>query len=160
MRIQRIALAMVLSGVLAAFAVGSSNKGAVDHKSIIETCKALMHSILTDLKVVVAYVKGRSNDTALVARAANVISAKADTIPAAFEAEVHIDNAGVLKTSATPLIWSNWPEFTASAANLKASADELAKGASKGDWKAIEAGFEAIEQNCGACHKRFRAKKS
>ena len=78
-----------------------------------------MQSILTDLKVVVAYIQGKSDDTALVATAAQGISAKASSIPDAFRAEVHAGNSGAVKTGAAPLIWSQWNGFSQAAANLK-----------------------------------------
>ncbi|MGZ0187699.1 MAG: c-type cytochrome [Alphaproteobacteria bacterium] len=157
MRFQKLAIVLMAVGLLAACATENS---PADPKASIEARKDLMHSILADLKVVVAYIKGKNDDAGLVANAAKGISAKASKIPEVFKAKVHVGNAGALKTTAKPLIWSNWGDFTQAASNLKASADGLANGAATGDWKAIEAGFEAVEKSCGACHKSFRVKKA
>lgn len=159
MRFYKSAIVLVTVGLLTACASDSAKTSAKNPQATVDARKALMQSILTDLKVVVAYIQGKSDDTALVAKAAQGISAKASSIPEAFRAEVHAGNSGAVKTRAVPLIWSQWNDFSQAAVNLKQSSDALSKGAAAGDWKAIEAGFEAVEKSCGACHKQFRAKK-
>ena len=89
MRFYKSAIVLVTVGLLTACTSDSAKTSAENPQATVDARKALMQSILTDLKVVVAYIQGKNDDTALVAKAANGISAKASSIPDAFRAEVH-----------------------------------------------------------------------
>ena len=64
-----------------------------------------------------------------------------------------------LKTEALPVIWEDFAEFEALAANAEASSARLAEVAGGGDEAAAREAFGAMVDDCRACHDRFRVKR-
>jgi len=152
MRIGTIAAAAALAAATLAGAA-MANPG-------VESRQALMKSIVGHTKAIGGYVKGQNAETpADVAKRAASIAADAARIGGAFGDQVHTDNAGDVKTTASSAIWMKWDEFEATAKSLEMSAIELAGAAAGGDKAAIGAAFGGMTKNCGACHKPFRVKK-
>ena len=67
MRFYKSAIVLVTVGLLTACTSDSAKTSAENPHATVDARKALMQSILTDLKVVVAYIQGKNDDTALVA---------------------------------------------------------------------------------------------
>lgn len=148
--IKLAAAAVVLFGATAA----TANQGVEDRKE-------LMQSIVKNVKAIGGVVKGESQETAAdVSRRASEIKAAAADIEGAFGDRVHVQNAGDVKTTASPAIWPQWAKFVEIANDLEARAGELASAADGGDMDAIKGGFSAMTKTCGACHKPFRIKKN
>jgi len=63
------------------------------------------------------------------------------------------------KTKATAAIWDKSDDFANAAKKLSKSAGELAAAAKAKDEAAVPVKVKAMGDNCGACHKVFRAEK-
>ncbi len=61
-------------------------------------------------------------------------------------------------TKALPEIWSDRAGFEKIALGLGAAANKLAEFAKAGDAEAVAADAKALGEQCGACHKAYRAK--
>jgi cytochrome c556 len=61
-------------------------------------------------------------------------------------------------TKALPEIWSDRAGFEKIAAAAGAAATKLAEAAKAGDADTVAAQFKALGEQCGACHKGYRAK--
>jgi len=150
---------MRLGVIVAAIAVLATASAAYANSGV-DARKALMKSIGGNVKGVAGYVKGENAETpADVAKRAAAIKADAGKIADAFGDKIHVENAGDVKTTASPAIWEKWSEFTDTASNLASAAGGLEMAAAGGDKAAITAAFGAMTKNCGACHKPFRVKK-
>lgn len=148
------AIALATFGAVAGGHAKSSGDPGVDAR------QALMKEIGGGLKTIKGYVSGESGDAAAVAAAAKSIAVASSRIDGAFNDEIHVENAGAVKTTASPAIWRKRDEFNKIAGDMEAAALALAATASAGgDSDAIRAGFGAVAKNCGACHKPFRVKK-
>jgi cytochrome c556 len=63
------------------------------------------------------------------------------------------------KTKATAAIWDKSDDFANAAKKLSKSAGELVAAAKAKDEAAVPVKVKAMGDNCGACHKAFRAEK-
>jgi cytochrome c556 len=63
------------------------------------------------------------------------------------------------KTKATAAIWDKSDDFAKAAKNLSKAAGELVAAAKAKDEAAVPVKVKAMGDNCGACHKAFRAEK-
>ena len=149
-------------GVILLGAAGAANAGghakSSGHPGVDER-QALMKEIGGSMKTIKGFVTGEGGTAGDVAAAASAMSAAAGKIDGVFNDEIHVENAGDVKTTASPAIWQKRDEFKAVAASLEADASALAATAVAGDNDAIRAGFGKMAKNCGACHKPFRVKK-
>lgn len=141
-----IAAVMVASGAMA-------NPG-------VEARQALMKSIVGNVKAIAGVVKGQSDESLSdVARRAGEIETAADKMGGVFGDRVHVDNAGGVRTTASPAIWDRWAEFFNAGVNLEAAAVSLQTAAASGNMDAVKGAFGGMTKTCGACHKPFRIKK-
>jgi cytochrome c556 len=62
-------------------------------------------------------------------------------------------------TNASPEIWKNMDDFKALAAKLVTDAKAAETAAADG-IDAFKAAFDTVGQDCGACHTKYRLKKS
>lgn len=148
------AIALATFGAVAGGHAKSSGDPGVDAR------QALMKEIGGHLKAIKGYVTGESGDAATVEAAAKSIAVAAARIDGLFNDEIHVENAGDVKTTASPAIWQKRDEFNKIADDMEAAAMALAAtAAAGGDDEAVRAGFGAVAKNCGACHKPFRVKK-
>jgi cytochrome c556 len=85
---------------------------------------------------------------------AKAISRWAGLIPAVFP--VGSDQGG--NTKALAEIWSDRPGFEKNAAAMGAAADRLAVAAKAGDADAAAVEAKALGEQCGGCHRHYRAK--
>lgn len=163
MTIRSFARTAIVSACFAGIAMAAQAGGHAKTESSghpgVDARKAVMKDIGGNLKKVKSFVAGEGGDAAMVASAAASIAASAAEIQYIFDDQVHVDNAGDVKTTASADIWSKWDEFKTTAADLETAAVALAAAAASGDANAIKAGFGATAKNCGACHKPFRVKK-
>ena len=90
-------------------------------------------------------------DAAAAATAMNEIATDMETFPSLFPPGS--DKAP--KTTASPDIFASMDDFKALAAKLGADAKAAATAATNGP-EAFAAAFDAIDQDCGACHRKFR----
>ena len=63
------------------------------------------------------------------------------------------------KTKAKPEIWEKSEDFGKAAKNLGKAASELASAAKAGNDADVGVKVKALGDQCGACHKAFRAEK-
>ena len=107
--------------------------------------------------VAVGMIKGSIPfDPVVAAAAAKSIADDNATFPDLFPVGSDKDE-GDTKTKAAPAIWTNNADFRAISAKMVKDATAAAAAAGKGQ-EAFAAAFEAIGQNCGACHKTYRIK--
>jgi cytochrome c556 len=85
---------------------------------------------------------------------AKAIARWAATIPVLFPAGT--EKGG--DTRALPEIWSDRAGFEKIAAAAGAAATKLAEAAKASDADAVAVQFKALGEQCGACHKGYRAK--
>jgi cytochrome c556 len=95
-------------------------------------------------------IKGNRNLGSLAADARE-IAAVADRIPAWFP-----PGSTQTPTEAAPAIWTNFADFQAKSAALKAEADALAAIAPAGDPAPIAAQFRTLVAACKSCHEKYR----
>lgn len=98
-------------------------------------------------------IKGNRNLASLAADAREIASL-ADKMPGWFP-----PGSTQSPTEAAAEIWTDFADFTAKAAALKAEADALAALAPIGDPAPIAAQFRTLAGACKACHERYRVKK-
>lgn len=148
-------LGVIVAGVAAVMISGAAmaNPG-------VESRQALMKSIVGNVKAIAGVVKGQSTETmADVARRAGEIQTDADNMGGVFGDRIHVENAGDVKTTASPAIWEEWSNFFKSSQDLEAAAGGLQTAAASGDMGAVKSAFGAMTKTCGACHKPYRVKK-
>lgn len=145
--------------ILASAAAFSMVAGAAVANGGVEARQELMKSIAGNTKTIGAFVKGGKGSAADVEASAAAISADAKKIGAMFGDQIHVENAGDVKTTASPAIWQKWDGFVAIANDLDSAASALSAAAATGDADAIKAGFGPMVKTCGACHKPYRVKK-
>jgi cytochrome c556 len=100
----------------------------------------------------------------------SVVAAKGDVKPLAVPASAIAKWAAVIptmfpkgsetggNTKALPEIWSDPAGFQKIALALGSAATRLAADAKEGDAAAVAADTKALGEQCGACHKTYRAK--
>src|SRR6201986_5466181 len=100
----------------------------------------------------------------------SVVAAKGDVKPLEVPASAIAKWAAVIptmfpkgtetggNTKALPEIWSDQAGFQQIALALGSAATKLATDAKAGDAEALAADTKALGEQCGACHKAFRAK--
>ena len=125
----------------------------------VEARQELMKSIGGNTKAIGGIVKGGPGEASEVATRAAAIAASAAMIGGKFGDQVHVENAGDVKTTASPAIWMKWDEFVKAGTDLETAAKALETTAAGGDMAAIGAAFGAMTKTCGACHTPFRVKK-
>lgn len=144
------------AGLALAAQAGSHSSG---HPGV-DARKAVMKDLGGSLNTVKAFVQGKRSDAGEVAAAAAAMAASAAEVQYVFGDQIHVANAGDVKTTATADIWSKWGEFKQIGDDLQAAAGQLAAAAASGNANAVKAAFGAAAKNCGACHKPFRQKKN
>ncbi|MFN4087501.1 MAG: c-type cytochrome [Alphaproteobacteria bacterium] len=151
--------AAAMAALLAIGVGAAATATAQDGAEAVKSRQALMKEIGANMKGVGDVVKGASGETLDdLKRRAGEISAAAGKIPAAFDAEVHTDNAPAgVETTAMPAIWTDRAKFEEAAKALEAAAATLAGAA---DMDGARAAFPDVGRSCGACHNAFRQKKS
>lgn len=94
-------------------------------------------------------------DLTTVAARPLVVVDFARKIPTVFPAGT--DNTGPNKTRALPAIWQNKANFDTIAATLAGEADKLGAALKANDKTAATAAFAAMTNQCGVCHRAYRA---
>lgn len=89
-------------------------------------------------------------DAAAAATAMNEIATDMETFPSLFP-----PGSDTGKTTASSDIFANTDDFKALAAKLGADAKAAATAAASGP-EAFAAAFDAIDQDCGGCHRKYR----
>ncbi|CAO3417688.1 c-type cytochrome [Azospirillum endophyticum] len=136
--------------VLAASAALMLTGGAALAQDVIQTRKAGFD----DFKKAVGEIKDAvgKGDLAAVGPVTDRIDAFAARIPSLFP-----QGSDKGKTAAREVIWANFPDFTAKAQDLQASAKALKIAAASGDKAATGKAFGAMADSCKACHQRYRS---
>jgi cytochrome c556 len=99
----------------------------------------------------------------------SVVAAKGDVKPLEVPAKAIAKWAAVIptmfpagsdkgETKALPAIWSDQAGFQKIATGLGEAATKLATDAKAGDADLVAADAKALGEQCGACHKTYRAK--
>ena len=135
----------------------SGSARADDAQTAIDTRRATMKEIGSEMKAMYAVVDANSGDLADMEKRAQVVQADAAKIPTLFPAGTSIADMPD-KTHALPAIWQNMDAFKAAASNLETQAGKLADAAKSGNMSAFAAQFETTGKACGNCHTDFRAK--
>ena len=147
-------------GIIAAGVAAIMIAGSAHANPGVEARQALMKSIVGNVKAIGAVVKGQSTESmADVARRAGEIKVDADNMAGVFGDQVHVENAGDVRTTASPAIWENWSDFFKLGQDMEAAAATLQATAAGGDMDAVKGAFGAMTKTCGACHKPYRIKK-
>ena len=145
------------------FAVAGDCAGrhcSVAQQDPIAARKALMKANAEQAKIAVAMIKGEASfDLDKVHKVFATFEDASAKAPALFP-ENSIDEATADDPfSASPKIWQNLEDFKARLAKL--GNDAKAADASVKDLDSFKAAFGNIGKNdCGACHEKYRLKKS
>lgn len=122
--------------------------------------RAAMKQMGGNMKGIGGFLKGgrRAGTADTVALRGQAIAAIAAKIPGFFPKGTSLED-GVGVTGAKPVIWAQWNDFKAAAANMAAKANKLSMVAENGDKAAIKAAMGDLgKKGCGGCHKTFRKK--
>ena len=113
-------------------------------------------SLMKDNSAANKAIKGavEAKDYATVEAKAKDIMGNADKIVSFFP-----KGSETGKTKATPAIWEKSEDFGKAAKNLSKAAGELASAAKAGNDADVGVKVKALGDQCGACHKAFRAEK-
>ena len=103
------------------------------------------------MKTIGKSAKAISQGTDAVANAQMIVDA-AKMIPVVFETEEITGDS-----TALPLIWQQWDDFTAKGTDLETAAMAVLDAAQNGGD--VGAAAKAMGATCGACHKDYRVKK-
>lgn len=136
--------------VLAASAALMLTGGVALAQDVIQTRKAGFE----DYKKAMGEIKDAvgKGDLAAIGPVTDRIDAFAAKIPSLFP-----PGSDKGKTAAKEVIWANFPDFTAKAQGLQASAQALKVAAASGDKAATAKAFGAMADSCKACHQRYRS---
>jgi cytochrome c556 len=135
---------------IALLAFGVARADGLDPISVRQTGMDLAGGDFAFVRAVVA-AKG---DVKPLEAPAKAISRWAGLIPVVFP--VGSDQGG--NTKALAEIWTDRPGFEKNAAAMGAAADRLAVAAKAGDVDAVAVEAKALGEQCGACHRHYRAK--
>ena len=146
--------------VFAVAAIALGVTAAIAQQDPITARKALMKANAQQAKIAVAMIKGEAPfDLDKVHKIFATFEDASAKAPALFP-ENSIDQATADDPiSASPKIWENLEDFKAKLAKL--GADAKAADASVKNLDSFKAAFGNIGKNdCGACHEKYRLKKS
>ena len=143
-------LTAIVLPFLAIVAIASGIAFADDNPVVVR--QQLMKQNGEAAKLGYQMIKGKVPfDAAAAATAMNQIATDMETFPSLFPPGA---DKG-LKTTASPDIFANIDEFKALAAKLGADAKAAAAAAASGP-DVFAVAFDAIDQDCGGCHRKFR----
>ena len=135
---------------------------AIAQQDPIAARKALMKANLDQAKIAVAMIKGETPfDLDKVHKIFATFEDTAAKAPALFpeSSKSEANSPQTDNYSPSPQIWENMDDFKARLAKLGSDAKEAA--ASVKDLDSFKAAFGNIGKNdCGACHEKYRIKKS
>ncbi len=142
----RMKIAIGLVAVLV-FSIGAAS-GQDDP---IKTRQDLMKSLGPSLRTISQMLNGEQAFDPKVAEAAMLkVADDAKVLPTLFP--VGSDEG----SDASPVIWTQFEQFTALYAELGTAASEGAKAAAANDLEGVRTAFGAVGQACGACHQLYR----
>jgi len=118
----------------------------------IEDRQALMKSFALPLKDATSLSRGSiPYDAALAKSSMAQLSRAAGKLPSLFRKGTEAE--GAVKTTASPMIWSDSRGFNTAA--KKFSKDAKIAGGAK-DAEAFAAALKTVQGDCGSCHKTYR----
>ncbi len=137
---------------LLAVSVAALTGAALSADDPVAARRQLMKENGVASKVVFSMVKGRTPfDATAAAAALNKIADDMVTFPDLFPP----GSDSAPKTTASPDIFTNMDEFKALAAKLGTDARVAAAAAAQSP-DALAAAYNAVGQDCGACHQKYR----
>jgi cytochrome c556 len=150
MRLHQAWICLAVGWVLLSGA-GIAHEGAT---GIVKERMEDMKGMGAAMKQIKAMIKGRADyNPARIAELSRAIARHSG------ESLVKVFPKGSLHrpSRAKPEIWEKWRDFTERAGEMERHATVLADSAANS--KSAEKPFAALGDTCGACHKKFRAKK-
>ncbi len=141
---------IALGAVMLLAGLGFAHADALDPIAIRQVGMDLTGGNLAYIKSVVT-AKGEVKPLEVPAKA---IARWAATIPVLFPPGSETGG----DTKALPEIWSDRAGFEKIASAAGAAATKLAEAAKANDADAVAVQFKALGEQCGACHKGYRAK--
>jgi cytochrome c556 len=150
MRKQRALHSVIALAVVAAAPLHVSRADGLDPIAVRQAGFSLQNSDFAYIRAVVA-AKG---DVKPLEAPAAAIAKWAAVIPTLFPKGTETGG----NTKALPEIWSDPAGFQKIALGLGGAATKLATDAKAGDADAVAADTKALGEQCGACHKAYRAK--
>ncbi len=141
---------IALGAVMLMTGLGFAHADALDPIAIRQVGMDLTGGDLAYIKSVVT-AKGEVKPLEVPAKA---IARWAATIPVLFPPGSETGG----DTKALPEIWSDRAGFEKIASAARAAATKLAEAAKANDADAVAVQFKALGEQCGACHKGYRAK--
>jgi cytochrome c556 len=150
-------------GVMAAaaavvMAVGGASTLAQDKMAAVKERQDLMDRQSDDLKAINAYITGKGEQAAAVAKVQDMIVVAGKIGDARlWPAGTAIADLPAKATRAKPEIWQQMDKFSAIPAALKAEEEKLLAAVQKGDKDGAKTAFADMNKNgCGTCHGSFR----
>jgi cytochrome c556 len=139
---------VILAFAVLAVSVAGIANGAVDP---IKARQTLMRSNGPGLKSVFQMLQGDAPfDPAAAEKAMQKLADDAAVLPTLFPPGSDVGS------NARPLIWSEFDQFTALYAKLQSDAQAGAAAAAANDLESLRVAFAGVDQDCGACHEKYR----
>lgn len=149
------AKAIVTIGGAIALTAGTALSVNADDSNFIKYRQAAMRAMSGHLGGAGAIVKGKVPYKDDLVAHAEALSDTTKVLPNAFKQKT---SGG--KTRAKPEIWENSADIEQKIKNLQMAAADFLAAAKSGGVEAAGGKIKAVGQACGACHKKYRAKKS
>jgi cytochrome c556 len=141
---------IALSAVIMLTGLGAARADGLDPIAVRQAAFSLNNGDWAFIRAVVA-AKGDVKPLEVPAKA---IAMWAAVIPTMFPKGTETGG----DTKALPTIWSDPSGFQKIAASLREAATKMATDAKAGDADAVAADTKLMGEQCGACHKTYRAK--
>jgi cytochrome c556 len=142
----RLKIALVLAA-LAVSVAGIANSA----DDPIKARQTLMKSNGPGLKAVYQMLKGDIPfDAGVAEKAMQKLADDAAVLPTLFPPGSDVGS------NALPVIWTEFDQFKAIYAKLQSDAQASAKAAAANDVEGLRIAFADVDQDCGACHQKYR----
>lgn len=140
------AVVLAVSVTVPATLALAANEDHIAHR------KALMQANRSVMGLVGKMAQGAAEfDQAAAIGALSQLSQTGHVLPAFFP-----DGSGEGETRAAPAIFSDREGFAAAAAKLATDADAAIAATEANGLEGLQASFQAVGSNCGACHGAYR----
>jgi cytochrome c556 len=149
------AKAIVTIGSAIALTAGTVHSVSADDRDSIKYRQSVMKAISGHMGGAAAIIKGKVPYKDDLVAHVTALNETTKVLPNAFKQKT---SGG--KTRAKPEIWENSADFQQKIKNLQMAAADFLAAAKSGGAEAAGAKMRAVGDACGACHKKYRAKKS
>ncbi len=149
------AKAIVTIGSAIALTAGTALSVSADDSNFIKYRQSAMKAMSGHMVGAAAIIKGKVPYKDDLVAHVTALNETTKVLPNAFKQKT---SGG--KTRAKPEIWENSADVQQKIKNLQMAVADFLSAAKSGGVEAAGGKMKAVGQACGACHKKYRAKKS